>query len=91
MKGFKDISWKQHEVCGIGTIQGMLALDNGVEFSVIAGKEAYSSKNFGVKESDFTTFEVAIFGKNGDMIGDPIGWQNRKEIDKLIIEQETKN
>ena len=69
---------------------GALTLDNGVEFSIIAGKEAYSSKNFGVKESDFITFEVAIYGKDGDMIGDPIGWQNRKDIDKLIIEQETK-
>ena len=90
MKGFKDVSWKQHKVFGIGSIQGMLTLDNGVEFSIIAGKEAYSSKNFGVKESDFTTFEVAIYGKDGDMIGDPIGWQNRKDIDKLIMEQETK-
>ncbi len=42
MKGFKDVSWKQHEVYGIGSIQGMLTLDNGIEFSVIAGKEAYS-------------------------------------------------
>tara|TARA_B110000259_G_scaffold24573_1_gene25182 strand:+ start:1304 stop:1579 length:276 start_codon:yes stop_codon:yes gene_type:complete len=90
MKGFKDVSWKQHKVFGVGSIQGMLTLDNGVEFSIIAGKEAYSSKNFGVKESDFITFEVAIYGKDGDMIGDPIGWQNRKDIDKLIIEQETK-
>jgi len=91
MKGFKDISWKQHEIYGIGTIQGMLALDNGIEFSVIAGKRTYGSKNFGVKESDFTTFEVAIFDKNGDLVGNPIGWQNRKDIDKLIMEQEAKN
>ena len=91
MKGFKDISWKQHEIYGIGTIQGMLTLDNGIEFSVIAGKQTYGSKNFGVKESDFTTFEVAIFDKNGSMVGNPIGWQNRKDIDKLIMEQEAKN
>tara|TARA_R100000951_G_scaffold69480_1_gene58472 strand:- start:100 stop:375 length:276 start_codon:yes stop_codon:yes gene_type:complete len=91
MKGFEDIIWKQHEVCGIGSIQGMLTLDNGIEFSVIAGKSTYGSKNFGMMESDFITFEVAIYDKNGDMVGNPIGWQNRKEIDKLIMEQETKN
>ena len=91
MKGFKDISWKQHEVYGVGAIQGMLTLDNGIEFSVIAGKMTYGSKNFGVKESDFISFEVAIYGKDGNMVGNPIGWQNRKDIDKLIMEQETKN
>ena len=91
MKGFKDVSWKQHKTCGVGSIQGMLTLDNGIEFSIVAGEFSYGSKNFGVKESDFTTFEVAIFGKDGDMVGDPIGWQNRKDIDKLIMEQETKN
>ncbi len=91
MKGFKDISGKIHGVWGIGSIQGMLTLDNGIEFSVIAGKSTYGSKNFGMMESDFITFEVAIYDKNGDMVGNPIGWQNRKDIDKLIMEQETKN
>jgi len=83
MKTFKDISWKRHAVFGVGSIQGKLVLENDIEFSVIAGKSAFSSKNFGVLNEDFTMFEVAIFDTNG-RIGDPIGWQDRNEIDILI-------
>jgi hypothetical protein len=90
MKTFKDISWKQHEVFGIGSIQGILVLDNGIEFSIIAGKSAYSSKNFGVSESDFATFEVAIFDDNG-IINQPHLWQDRKEIAILIKKHSRKS
>ena len=40
-KSFKDIKWKQHRV-GKGSIQGLLMLNNGIEFSVVAGPTMYS-------------------------------------------------
>jgi len=36
------------------------------------------------KVEDASSFEVAIFDKNGDMNDDPFGWQGREDIDNLI-------
>ena len=92
MKTFKDIKFKQHKVSK-EAIQGLLMLDNGIEFSVVAGEGMYSTGKGGVREAvnkveDASTFEVAIFDQDGkfipadnDMV---LGWQSREDIDKLI-------
>ena len=84
MKTFKDISWKQHRV-GKGAIQGLLMLDNGIELSIVAGEFLYSTprKNLGTPDA-FSSFEVAVFDKEGEMMGDPTGWQSRDNINTLI-------
>ncbi len=92
MKTFKDISWKQHSL-GKGNIQGLLTLDNGIEFSVVAGEGMYSSGKGGVREpidkvEDASSFEVAVFDQDGNFIGADndmvLGWQSREDINTLI-------
>ncbi len=88
MKTFKDVVFKQHRI-GKGNIQGLLMLNNGIELSIVAGEGMYSSGRTGVrgpvdKPEDCTSFEVAIFDKDGNMNDDPLGWQSRENINKLI-------
>ena len=88
MKTFKDIKWKQHRI-GKGSIQGLLMLDNGIEFSVVAGPTMYSlPRDAGNSPDDFDKFEVAIIGPDNHFIsseeGDVLGWQSRSDINKLI-------
>ena len=92
MKTFKDIKFKPHKV-GKGAIQGLLMLNNGIEFSVVAGAGMYSTGKGGVREAidkveDASSFEVAIFDQDGKFIGADndlvLGWQSREDIDKLI-------
>ena len=92
MKTFKDIVFKQHRL-GKGNIQGLLKLDNGIEFSVVAGKGMYSAGKGGVREAidkveDASSFEVAVFDQDGNFIVTDndlvLGWQSREDIDKLI-------
>ena len=84
-KSFKNIKWKQHRV-GKGSIQGLLMLNNGIEFSVVAGPTMYSlPKDAGNSPDDFDKFEVAIFDKDGEFMDDDVlGWQSREDINKLI-------
>tara|TARA_B100001559_G_scaffold231599_1_gene195029 strand:- start:229 stop:543 length:315 start_codon:yes stop_codon:yes gene_type:complete len=87
-KSFKDIKWKQHRI-GKGSIQGLLMLDNGIEFSVVAGPTMYSlPRDAGNSPDDFDKFEVAIIGPDNHFIsseeGDVLGWQSRSDINKLI-------
>ena len=93
MKTFKDIKFKQHSVVGKEAIQGLLTLDNGIVFSVVAGKSMYSTGKGGVREAvskveDASSFEVAIFDQAGNFISADddlvLGWQSREDIDKLI-------
>jgi hypothetical protein len=92
MKTFKDITFKQHQL-GKGNIQGLLTLDNGIKLSVVAGVGAYCTSKGGVREAvdkveDVSTFEVAIFDKDGNFIPADndlvLGWQSREDIDQLI-------
>ena len=92
MKTFKDISWKQHSL-GKGRIQGLLMLDNGIKFSIVAGEGLYSAGKTGVRGpaddvKDISSFEVAVFDQDGEFIGNDndmvLGWQSREDIDKLI-------
>jgi hypothetical protein len=87
-KSFKSIKWGKHHIIP-GAIQGKLTLRNGIMFSVVAGPTLYSlPKDKGDSPDDFDKFEVAIFDQDGNFIetneGDVIGWQSRKDINKLI-------
>ena len=87
-KSFKDIKWKQHRI-GKGSIQGLLMLNNGIEFSVVAGPTMYSlPRDAGNSPDDFDKFEVDIIGPDNHFIsseeGDVLGWQSRSDINKLI-------
>jgi len=83
MKQFKDVKWKSHSVVP-NAIQGMLNLENGIEVSIVAGPSMYCSpKAPGYSTDDFTSFEVAFFNEDG-LIGEPEGWQDVDQINKLI-------
>ena len=84
-KTFKSLKWKKHKIIP-GAIQGKLMLSNGIEFSVVAGPTLYSlPKDKGDSPDDFDKFEVAVFDKDGNWVDDDvIGWQSRKDINKLI-------
>ena len=87
-KSFKNIKWKQHKI-GKGSIQGLLMLNNGIEFSVVAGPTMYSlPRDAGNSPDDFDKFEVAVIGPDNHFIsseeGDVLGWQSREDINKLI-------
>ena len=84
-KTFKSLKWKKHRIID-GAIQGKLTLNNGIEFSVVAGPTLYSlPRDKGKSPDDFDKFEVAIFDQDGNWVDDDvIGWQSRKDINKLI-------
>ena len=84
-KTFKSLKWKKHKIIP-GAIQGKLTLRNGIMFSVVAGPTLYSlPKDKGDSPDDFDKFEVAVFDKDGNWVDDDvIGWQSRKDINKLI-------
>ena len=84
MKKFEDIKWKQHQL-GKGSIQGLLMLDSGNELSIVAGPGMYCMPKEQHNSPDsFSSFEVAVFDKEGKMMGDPTGWQSRDNINTLI-------
>jgi len=92
MKVFKDLVFEKRFGGGIGA--GM-DFDNGFSISVVAGKFAYSTPREN-KDSpdDFASFEVAVFGPNGDFTreffpedhhDDVMGWQDRGQINALML------
>ncbi len=84
LKTFEDITWKKHQL-GVNAIQGLLMLDNGIELSIVAGKAMYSTPREDLGSPDLhSSFEVAVFDKRGDFVGDVLGWQSREDIDNLI-------
>lgn len=86
MKTFKDITFKPHRL-GAGAIQGLLMLENGIELSVVAGPTLYCTPKLpGDGPEDFSSFEVAVFDKDGEMNEDPRGWQSRGDINTLILQ-----
>jgi hypothetical protein len=86
MKTFKDVKFKQHQL-GAGSIQGLLMLENGTELSIVAGPGMYCTpKANGEGPEDFSSFEVAVFDKEGEMNEDPKGWQSRGDINTLILQ-----
>ena len=84
MKTFEDITWSKHQI-GINAIQGLLMLDNGIELSIVAGKGMYSTPREDLGSPDlYSSFEVAIFDKKGNMVDDVLGWKSKEDINILI-------
>ena len=92
MKVFKDLVFGDRFGGGIGA---RMDFDNGFSISVVAGRMAYSTPRE-EKDSpdDFSTFEVAVFAPNGDwatkqfvpdLDDDVLGWQERGQINALMI------
>jgi hypothetical protein len=93
MKVFKDLVFKSRPFGGVGA---HMKFDNGFEISVQAGSFAYSTPRED-KDSpdDFASFEVAVFGPpTGDFVtkdfvpdleDDVLGWQDRGQINALML------
>jgi len=92
MKTFKDLVFHSNPSGGINS---RTDFDNGFSISVIAGGMAYSTpredKN---SPDDFASFEVAVFAPDGDWAtkqfvpdhsDDVLGWQNRGQINALML------
>ena len=92
MKRFSDLVFKDRAHGGIGAHH---KFDNGFEISVQAGSFNYSTPRENLKSpDDFTSFEIAVFGPNGDFVtkdfvlgldDDVLGWQNRGQINDLML------
>ena len=93
MKIFSDLVFKDRAHGGIGAHH---KFDNGFEISVQAGSFNYSTPRENLKSpDDFTSFEIAVFGPNGDFVtkdfvlglddDDVLGWQNRGQINALML------
>ena len=99
MKVFKDLVFHSNRTGGINS---RMDFGNGFSISVIAGRMAYSTPRED-KDSpdDFSSFEVAVFGPpNGDLVTkdfvpdasyDVIGWQDRGQINALMLLVQSKN
>ena len=92
MKVFKDLIFHSNRTGGINS---RMDFDNGFSISVIAGGFAYSTPRED-KDSpdDFDKFEVAIFNDEGEFVtsdfvldldDDVLGWQNRGQINALML------
>jgi len=92
MKLFSDLVFKDRAHGGIGAHH---KFDNGFEISVQAGSFNYSTPRENLKSpDDFTSFEIAVFGLNGDFVtkqfvpdahDDVLGWQDRGQIEALML------
>ena len=60
MKTFKDIKFTQHKSTK-KAIHGLLMLDNGIEFSVVAGEGMYSTGKGGVREAIYKVEDASSF------------------------------
>ena len=92
MKTFKDIQF--HPSMG-GNLKSTTKFDNGFEISVIAGEFAYSTpRKSSLDPNFFSEFEIAIFNDDGEFVtkdflpghnDDVLGWQNRGQINALML------
>jgi len=91
-KTFRDLVFHKN---GTGGINSRTDFDNGFSISVIAGGLAYSMpRENGDSPDDFEAFEVAVFSPDGDFTreffpedtnDDVLGWQDRGEINTLML------
>jgi hypothetical protein len=80
---FKNLGFIQHPV-----VKGIIAqvfTDSGKRISIVCGENMYSTSKAGNRAAcssveDAASFEVMI----GD--SDPLGWQSREDIDKILAE-----
>ncbi|MDB2399747.1 hypothetical protein N9W01_00615 [bacterium] len=92
MKTFKDIQFFQSMG---GNLKSITEFDNGFEISVIAGEHAYSTPRESSLDPDFfSEFEIAIFNDDGEFVTKDflpghddgvLGWQNRGQINALML------
>lgn len=98
MLTFKDLEFGKKWGGGMGA---NLHFDNGFSISVIAGKMAYSTPRED-KDSpdDFVSFEIGVFSPDGgwatkdfvpDHNDDVLGWQDRGQINALMLLVQSKN
>jgi len=91
-KTFKDIQF--HPSMG-GRLKSTTKFDNGFEISVIAGEHAYSTpRENSLDPNFFEEFEIAVFNSDGEFVrdffpedhnDDVLGWQNRGQINALML------
>lgn len=80
---FKNLGFVKHPI-----VKGIIAqvfTDEGKRISVVCGEGMYSTSRAGNRKAcdsveDASSFEVMV----GD--NDPIGWQSREDIDKILTE-----
>jgi len=80
---FKNLGFIKHPVAK--GIMAQVFADSGKRISIVCGEGMYSSSKAGNRAEcssveDAASFEVMI----GD--ADPIGWQSREDIDKILAE-----
>ena len=80
---FKNLGFIKHPV--VKGIMAQVFTDSGKRISIVCGEGLYSSSKAGNRAEcssveDAASFEVMI----GD--ADPIGWQSREDIDKILAE-----
>ena len=86
---FKDLKFEKT----FGGVGAKHTFDNGITISVQASQFNYSTPKENLTSSDqFSSFEVAIWNEDGkfltcNYIGDDdvIGWQDRGEINALML------
>ena len=91
---FRDLEFKSRGFGGVGATQ---TFDKGITISVQASKVNYSTPKEDLTSPDeFSSFEVAIWGDDGEFItknftgdDDVIGWQSRDEINTLMDKIQT--
>ena len=89
---FTDLKFRKNEIGGVGATH---TFDNGVRISVQAGEVNYCTPRKNLEsEDDYVSFEVAILDSNGEFVtrdyiedatDDVLGWQDRDDIDNLMI------
>ena len=80
---FKNLGFIKHPI--VNGIMAQVFTDEGKRISIVCGEGMYSSSKAGNRAEcssveDAASFEVMI----GD--ADPIGWQSREDIDKILAE-----
>ena len=98
MKTFNDLVFKDRGHGGIGAHH---KFDNGFAISVQAGSAMYSTPRKDLSSSDdFQNFEVAVFSPDGDWAtqqffpnhnDDVLGWQERGDINSLMLLIQSEN
>ena len=89
---FKDLEFKKRDMGGVGATH---TFDNGITISVQAGSGPYSTPREDLTSSDdFVSFEVAMWDEDGEWVtkdfvpdagDDVLGWQDRGEINALML------
>lgn len=80
---FKNLGFIKHPV--VKGIISQVFTDDGTRISIVCGKNMYSTSKAGNRGKcddveDAASFEVMV-GNN-----DPLGWQSREDIDKILAE-----